>query len=132
MFDRLPSWFRFLIVGGINTAFGYALFVGLILLGASRLTAVVAATALGVVFNFHTIGKHVFANRDLALLPRFLGVYTVQVCVNSIALTLLGRLGFHPLVAQALLVPFLAVSVYLALQRFVFRPVRARPVQPVR
>lgn len=121
MFAQLPRWFRFLLVGGLNTAFGYAMFAALVLAGAPRLWAVIGATVLGALFNFRSIGGLVFARHDYALLPRFLAVYAGQCAINVGALALLGDAGFSPLAGQALLVPFLAAGVYVAMQRFVFR-----------
>jgi putative flippase GtrA len=124
MLAKLPRWVRFLLVGLVNTAFGYFVFAMLILLGAPRLWAVIGATALGALFNFRSIGRHVFDRSDITFLPRFLGVYAGQCAVNVGALALLAKAGFSPLVGQAILVPFLAVAVYFAMQTLVFRDSR--------
>lgn len=121
MFARLPRWLRFILVGVLNTAFGYLLFASFILAGAPKLWAVVGMTVLGALFNFRSIGYLVFARSELHLLPRFLGVYAGQCVINSVALELLAEAGFTPLVGQAILVPFLAAGVYFAMQAFVFR-----------
>lgn len=121
MFGRLPRWLRFILVGVLNTAFGYLLFAIFILAGAPKFWAVVGMTALGALFNFRSIGHLVFARSELGLLPRFLGVYAGQCVINSVALELLARAGFTPLVGQAILVPFLAAGVYFAMQTLVFR-----------
>lgn len=124
MFGMLPRWLRFILVGVLNTAVGYLLFAIFILAGAPKLWAVIGATAIGALFNFRSIGHLVFARSELHLLPRFLGVYAGQCAVNALALELLARVGFTPLVGQAILVPFLAAGVYFAMQAFVFRELR--------
>lgn len=120
MFAALPRWFRFLIVGALNTAVGYALFALFIFAGTAHLSAVVLATACGALFNFYSIGTHVFAQSGWHILPRFLGVYAAQCLINSSALDLLEAAGTPVLLAQALLVPFLATGVYFAMRQFVF------------
>jgi putative flippase GtrA len=113
---------KFLIVGGINTLFGYGLFAALILLGLPTPLAVVVGTILGLLFNFISTGGIVFKNRASRLLPRFIAVYVVQMGISVAALHVLETGGFHPLVAGALVLPPLAIFTYLALRRFVFRP----------
>ena len=120
---RHSRFLRFLAVGVVNTLVGYILFAALIALGAPPLSAVMAATALGALFNFGSIGHLVFRNTDIALLPRFLGVYAGQCAVNSGLLMMLGVLGLGPLLAQLLLVPWLAVGTYLAMRYLVYRNV---------
>lgn len=121
MFARLPRWLRFILVGGLNTAFGYLLFAIFILAGAPKFWAVIGMTALGALFNFRSFGHLVFSRSELGLLPRFLGVYAGQCVINSVALDGLAQAGFTPLAGQAILVPFLAAGVYIAMQTFVFR-----------
>lgn len=124
MFARLPRWVRFLLVGVVNTVFGYILFAAFVLGGAPRLWAVIGMTALGALFNFRSIGHLVFERNDLSLLPRFLGVYAGQCVINWFALSVMVEAGFSALVGQAILVPFLAAGVYFAMQTLVFRDPR--------
>ncbi|MCU7242422.1 MAG: GtrA family protein [Microcystis aeruginosa WS75] len=48
---------RFLLVGVLNTIFGYFLYGTLILIGLDYKLAVLLATILGVLFNFQTTGR---------------------------------------------------------------------------
>jgi putative flippase GtrA len=111
----------FLAVGGINTLVGYALYAALILLDVPTPGAVVLSTILGVLFNFVATGTIVFRNRAARLLPRFAGVYVVQMGLNIAAITALERVGLGPLLAGAVTLPPLAVFTYLAMRHFVFR-----------
>lgn len=126
-----PAWLRdpelrrfaaFLIVGGVNTLVGYGLFAALILLGLPTPAAAILGTILGLLFNFLSTGGLVFKKRSGQLLPRFIGVYVVQMGLNVAALRALEGAGLHPLVAGALVLPPLAIFTYFALKRFVFRP----------
>ncbi len=117
---ELRRFVVFLVVGGLNTMVGYGLFAGLILLGLPITAAVVIGTVLGVLFNFLSTGTVVFRNSAARLLPRFIGVYVVQMGLNIAALHALTALGVHPLVAGALLILPLAAFTYAAMRRFVF------------
>ena len=116
-----PRFLRFLVVGVLNTGVGYALFAVMILGGSGPFAAAAGATALGALFNFQSIGGLVFRRRELRLLPRFLAVYVGQCGANIVMLAALGGIGLGPLLAQFLLLPFLATGTYLAMQSFVFR-----------
>lgn len=116
-----PRFLRFLAVGVLNTGVGYALFSAMILCGSGPAAAAAGSTALGAMFNFQSIGGLVFRQRELRLLPRFLGVYVGQCGANILMLGALGGIGIGPLLAQFLLLPFLATGTYLAMQSFVFR-----------
>lgn len=117
----------FLLVGGLNTLFGYAMFAGLMLIGVGLEGATIGATLLGVLFNFRSIGRIVFGSRDGRLLPRFALVYAAQAAINLGLLRLAGAWGVGPLVAEAFILPPLAVATYLAMRRFVFTDAPARP-----
>jgi putative flippase GtrA len=111
---------RFLAVGGLNTAFGYACYAGLVLLGAPLWLAVGGATLLAFFFNFFSYGGLVFGRTSYLLLPRFLIFYSGMSVTNFALLRVLTGLGFGPLLAQALLLPLLAASGFIVMRRFVF------------
>lgn len=115
-------FFKFLVVGGLNTLVGYGLFAALILLGLPTAAAAIVGTVLGLLFNFVSTGGVVFKNRAGRLLPRFVAVYVVQIGINVAALHALETAGLHPLIAGALVLPPLAIFTYFMLRRFVFRP----------
>ena len=118
---RLPAkYIRFILVGGLNTAFGYLLFAGLTRLGWRDVFAVPLAAAAAIAFNFVTYGKIVFESLDRRNLPRFvLGYLGIFVC-NVAGLRTLARLGVGAYVAQAVLVIPLAILSYVLNDRWVF------------
>lgn len=113
-----PRFIGFLIAGGINTLFGYAVFSGLVLVGVLPHVAVVVSTVSGVLFNFLTIGT-VFRSRDPRRLPRFLLVYAAILGLNMALLDLGMRAALSPLLAQAVILPVFALT-FLVMRRFVF------------
>jgi putative flippase GtrA len=116
----------FLAVGGLNTVVGYSIFAILIWLGAGPAGAAVGSTILGALFNFRSIGRLVFKSGDYRLLPRFLAVYAAQCSANICLLHLAERAGITTLVAEAFILPILAVLTYLAMRRFVFADLSSR------
>jgi putative flippase GtrA len=124
---ELVRFVTFIAVGGLNTFVGYTLFAGLTLLGFGRTAAVIGATILGLLFNFQSIGRIVFASKDVRLLPRFIAVYVVQTCVNLGLLRLAIGVGLSSLLAEALILPVLAVLTYVLIRRFVFTLVAPQP-----
>ena len=112
----------FLLVGILNTAFGYGLFALFIYLGLYYPLAVLFSTILGVLFNFKTIGKLVFGSSDNGLILRFALVYVITYLLNIFFLWLFKKLGFENMYINGfvLLIPLAAVS-FLLNKFFVFR-----------
>lgn len=119
----MPSrqFVRFLFVGVLNTAVGYALFAAFVLLGLHYGLAAALATVLGVLFNFQTIGRLVFASHDRSLIFRFTAVYAFTYLLNVGILRVLEGTGVHVLVIQAVLVLPIAVVAFVLHRSFVFR-----------
>lgn len=112
--------FRFLLVGGLNTLFGYGLFTAFYLTSHMRQSSLVAATVFGVLFNFFTTGRLVFANRGFkTMVPFFLG-YGMVLLVNMALLEVLVRAGVATLVAQAITLPLVVALSYLINRYAVF------------
>lgn len=111
---------RFLAVGLLNTAFGYALFYAALRLTSHPIAAAAISTTLGALFNFMSIGTIVFGSSDRRLLKRFIAVYGLVFLANSAGLLVLERCGSAPALAQALLLPALAALSYRLNRDFVF------------
>jgi putative flippase GtrA len=104
---------RFLVVGGLNTVFGYGLFALFYLVSHQRQPSLIASTVLGVMFNYFTTGRLVFANKGFrAMLPFFAG-YGVVLLANMAALEIFARLGVPALLGQAIALPLMVALSYL-------------------
>lgn len=112
---------RFLAVGGLNTLVGYGFYTALTLLGLPLAWAIVLSMVMSVLFNFYSYGEGVFGGVTLASLPRFVVFYGCLCFLNWLSITLLARVGLGPLLAQALLLPLLALSGFAGMRFFVFR-----------
>lgn len=113
---------RFLLVGGLNTAFGYACFVGCLWLGMHYAIAAAATTVLGVLFNYKSTGTLVFRSRGSNRLPRFIAVYVVVYAVNVSALAAMLRLGIPAWLGGLILLLPSAILSYVLNRHFVFPP----------
>lgn len=111
---------RFLAVGVGNTAFGYAIFAASYLILDSYRTAIVIATAIGVLFNYVTTGLIVFANRGIRALGPFIVGYAAVCGANILLVDGLVAVGPKPLLAQLIALPFIAVLSFIINDRIIF------------
>ncbi len=116
VWDR--RFIAYLVAGGINTLFGYALYTGLVMLGVLPQLAVAIGGIAGTLFNFWT-NSIVFQSRDARRLPRFVLVYAIMLVLNVVLLDIVMRIGLGPLLAQAAILPVFTLT-FFALRRFVF------------
>jgi putative flippase GtrA len=116
---------RFLVVGGLNTLFGYGVFALLLFLGLHYSVALLVATVLGVLFNFKTTGVIVFKNSSNRLILRFILVYGVVYGLNVLSVHTLKKLGMSGYVAGAVLLIPMAMVAYALNHLFVFSPERS-------
>ncbi len=111
---------RFLVVGGVNTVFGYSIFAITYLLSDSYIAALIVSVLIGVTFNFFSIGSVVFRNLAGRRFVLFCLNYAVAFAANYLMLEALVAVGMNPLVAQVIcLPPFITIS-YGLNARFVF------------
>jgi len=115
------KFFRFIIVGIINTIFGYSLFALLIYLKFHYSIAVLISTIIGVLFNFKTTGRIVFKNDKNHLLFKFILVYVFTYFLNIGLIKLLTytKLSMY-LIGAICIVPMSVIS-FLLNKVFVFR-----------
>jgi putative flippase GtrA len=112
---------RFLVVGLLNTLFGYSVFAGLILAGAPPPPALLISYMVGVLFNFVTTRRFVFNQSKCASLRRFIGAYMIIYLFNLGLYKLINLSGLAPLLTQALCLPVVAVFSFLLFKFQVFK-----------
>jgi len=111
---------RFLVVGGINTVFGYSIYALFIYLGLHYSIAALLGTILGILFNFKTTGKIVFDSSNNSLLLKFIGVYFITYLISLAFLKGLVLLNINLYLAGALVILPNAVIAYLLNKKIVF------------
>jgi putative flippase GtrA len=122
---------RFLVIGVVNSAFGFGVFVALqatlgtvthylVVLVVAQVIAVLEAYVLQRVVVFRARGRWW---RDLV---RFSGVYVVALGVNAVLLPLLVEVAKLPvLLAQAIVMAAVALGTFVVHRSFTFRHSRA-------
>lgn len=113
---------RFLLVGGMNTAFGYGVFVACLWLGMHYALAGAISMVLGVLFNFKSIGNLVFRSKGNRKLPRFLAVYAIIYLVNVLSLGGMLWFGIPEWLGGLILLLPSAILSYVLNRQFVFTP----------
>ena len=114
---------RFLIVGGINTLFGYGVFVLLIYIGLHYSLAALLGTILGILFNFQTVGRWVFNGYRRHLFFKFIAVYGVTYLFNIAGLYFFNATGVSNYLAGAILILPVAFIAFFLNKTFVFSSV---------
>ena len=103
---------RFVAFGIVNTIFGYSSYVVLILAGLAPQPALVFSVAAGIVWNYFATARFVFGRQGFRKFPAYVACYMAIYGVNAGALHLALTAGLTPLLAQAVLLPFVAVTSY--------------------
>ena len=114
---------RFIGVGFLNTLVGYGIYAVFIALGVRYLFALLAATIIGVIFNYFSFGRLVFnSNGSLGNFVKFIIGYTAVYFANAMGLTVaIYYLGLNPYLGGALCLPATAVLSWLFMQYWVFK-----------
>lgn len=111
---------KFLLVGAINSLFGYGCFALFLYAGLHYALALLLATICGVLFNFKSTGAFVFGSHDNRLIFRFIATYAVIYFINASGVGLFSNIGLTPYVGGAILILPMAVLAYILNKRFVF------------
>jgi len=114
------KFFKFLLVGTINTIFGYTVFALLIFVGFHYTLSALLSTVAGVFFNFKTTGLFVFESRNNLLIFRFFMVYGIIYVLNIIILKIFNSYEINMYLAGAVPLFPLAILAYLLNKNFVF------------
>lgn len=113
---------RFLVMGVLNTLFGFLSYSLVIWLWGEIWLALLVSNVTGITYNFLTMGGVVFRDMGLARLPRFVLVYLGIYLVNwGCIVLLLAFIVTSKVLAQACLVVPMALMSYVLLSNYVFR-----------
>jgi len=118
--SRRNRFIRFLVAGGINTLFGFAVYSIFIITDMPVWLALLAGMLSGTVFNFFTTGGYVFRELSLAHLPRFVICYLLIYGINFMLIELISIWLSNKILSQAIITPPLALLSYFLMARFVF------------
>jgi putative flippase GtrA len=112
---------RFLLVGFLNTLFGYGCFAAFLYIGLHYSVALFLGTIISVLFNFKTTGYFVFKSKDNRAVFHFFAVYAVVFFVNLVSLRIFSSFDVDPYYSGAVLILPMAALAYLLNKTFVFK-----------
>ena len=118
------QFIRFLIIGVLNTVFGYSIYALFIFTGLHYTLAALLSTMVGVLFNFKTFGAFVFKDKRNVLIFKFIGVYSFLYLVNIAFLKIFNMLQMNMYLAGAILLPPLAMLSFILNKKLVFKETR--------
>jgi putative flippase GtrA len=124
----LQQAMRFVVTGGINTAFGYGIYAACIYLGAGYAIASGASIVCGILFSYKTTSAVVFGRGYRGSLARFIGCYVIVYLFSVLILNAMDAFGINPYLAGLLAAPPCAVLSFALLKLFVFRAGNDGPV----
>jgi putative flippase GtrA len=124
------QFIKFLIIGGLNTIFGYLIFCVFKFFIESAYTAVVLSTIVGVLFNFKTYGVLVFNAKGNSKIFRFCAVYLAIIGIQMLSIKWLNFFGItNAYLAVAIMVLPMAALSFILLRKFVFLTPLLPPIQ---
>lgn len=113
-------WLRFLVTGGVNTAFSYAVFALLVYLGLNYALSNLFSLMLGILFSFRTQSALVFTGAGPGVFWRYVAVWAVLYFCNVGMIAGFIHLGANAYTAGALVILPTAVASYFMQKYFVF------------
>jgi len=128
----LQQALRFVVTGGINTAFGYGIYAACIYLGAGYALAMGITIVCGVLFSYRTMSTLVFGRGASGSLARYIGSYFAVYLFSVLVLKTLDDFGVNAYLAGLLAAAPCAILSFALLKLFVFRhapdgPIDRRP-----
>ena len=117
-----PRPIKFLVIGTVNTLFGYFCYAGLLFIGLHYSLAALFGTLLGIAFNYLSTSRYVFNASSASLKQgiRFVLVYCLHYFINISCLWLLERCGLNPYLSGLILIIPMAIVAYLLLNYLVY------------
>ena len=119
--SKYTKLYKYLIVGGVNTVFGYSVYAIFIFFGFHYSLAVLMAVIISVLFNFQSYGRLVFKNHSWYFLSKYITVYIIIYFVNLILLLIFDLLVSNLYISGLMCTPFMAYLGYLLNKRYVWK-----------
>lgn len=112
---------KFILVGILNTFFGYFVFALLLFFGLHYTISVILSTIAGIIFNFKTTGTLVFQNSNNRLIFKFVAVYALTCIIGIIILRLAEISRTNLYLAGLVSTGICAVIAFLLNKNWVFK-----------
>ena len=114
---------KFILVGLLNTIFGYTFFAILIFLKINILISLFISTIAGLVFNYLTFGQLVFKLNNSKFMPvKFIFAYCISYMINVYLLnTFMEFFNNNVFVAQIISLPFVVLFNWISMNYWVYK-----------
>jgi putative flippase GtrA len=112
---------RFVLTGGVNTTFSYAVYAACIFAGAGYALASAASIVGGILFSYQTASSLVFRGATRRSLPRYVLCYLLVYGVSVLLLATMDAFGVDPYVSGLIVALPAALLSFTLLKLFVFR-----------
>lgn len=120
IFSQNRQFIKFLMVGAVNTIFGYGCFAALLYVGIHYAYAGMISTIAGIIFNFKSTGRVVFNSNNNSKILRFSATYFITYCIGTMGIGLFELIRVEPYIGGAIMIfPTALLSFYLN-KNFVF------------
>jgi putative flippase GtrA len=119
LWSRLQLY-RFILVGGFNTAFSYGLYASFLSIGFGYKVAYLIAFSTSIIISFKTQGAFVFRNTDSKLLGKYIISWLLIYAGNISVIGFIISLSGNPYLATIIALPFTVLISYVVQKRFVF------------
>ena len=118
-----PKVLRFVLTGGLNTLFGYAVFSALLWFSLQYLLALMLATIAGVIFNYFSFGRLVFRSEiRWRVFAKFTAAYVVIYAVNGALLAMLTKYcQLSPYLGQIICIPVSVALSWVLMNHWVYK-----------
>jgi len=115
------QFFRFLIVGGVNTSFGYAVYTLFLFLGIQYQLASLGALICGIIFSFNTQRKFVFKSTKEGAFIRFVFLLDFYILFNISLIAKCISYGFDAYISGAIAIGPVTLFSYFLQKIVVFK-----------
>ena len=113
-------WLRFLVTGGVNTAFSYSIFALLIYAGLNYALSNLFSLMLGILFSYTTQSALVFNGTGRGIFWRYVAVWAFLYFCNVGMIAAFIHLGANAYTAGALVILPTAIASFFMQKYFVF------------
>ena len=120
LYPLLRKFLKYISVGSICSACDYSVYSLFLFIGFDFKIAALFAEMIGVFYNYHSHGKLVFKTSGKSMLKKFAAVYFLSYLINISFLQILHCFKMNMYLAEALLIPLLAVINFSLNNKFVF------------
>ena len=114
------QFIKYILVGILNTVFGYAVFALLLYTGLHYALVCILSTIIGVLFNYKTYGKLVFNSKKNVLI-KFVLTYVITTSLSILGLKIANSYNINLYFAGFILTCLMAIISFILLKNYVFK-----------